>query len=205
MIKLGITGSVGMGKSVIAAMLETLGVPVHDSDKAAHQALSSKGKAFEIVAVTFPECWDKKNHVIRRDVLGDIVFADDDKRKELESLIHPAVWDSQNDFIKKHKRLGQKIVAFDIPLLFETGAEKRMDYTVLADAPYEIQRQRVLQRPLMDEEKFLSIVNSQMPNEQKAALADFVIPTGLGRAHTMRVLKDVLKEIKMRKTVKNYA
>lgn len=185
-----------MGKSVISAMLETLGIPVHDSDKAAHHALSPKGKAFEVVAVTFPECWDKKNHLIRRDILGDIVFADSDKRKELESLIHPAVWDSQLEFQKKHKRMGQKIVAFDIPLLFETGAESRMDYILLADAPYETQRQRMLQRPGMDEEKFLSIVNSQMPNEQKAARSDFVIPTGLGRAHTMRVLKEVLKQIK---------
>ena len=196
MIKLGITGSIGMGKSVLSSMLETQGIPVHDSDKAAHQALSPKGKAFEIVAVTFPECWDKKNHVIRRDILGDIVFEDEDKRKELESLIHPAVWDSQHDFIKKHKRLGQKVVAFDIPLLFETGAEKRMDYTLLADAPYWMQRRRVLQRPSMNEEKFLSVVNTQMANQQKASRADFVIPTGLGRAHTMGVLKNVLKQIR---------
>lgn len=196
MIVLGLTGSIGMGKSTAATMLEKLGCAVHDSDKAVHEALNPTGEAFEEVAVTFPECWDKKKHLIKRDALADIIFNDEEKRKELEKILHPIVRLSQKDFIQKQTRLGKKIVVLDIPLLFETGAETHVDYTLVVSAPDHIQRRRVLARPDMSEEKFQAILASQMSDKEKQARADFVIPTGLGLSYTYNALQKVLESIK---------
>lgn len=195
MIVLGLTGSIGMGKSTAARMLRMMGVPVHESDDAVHKALAPGGAAFEEVAVTFPEAWDKKRHVIRRDILGQIVFADEDKRRELEDIVHPAVWASQKHFVLKYTKLGRRIVALDIPLLFETGAEERVDYVICVTAPYAVQRRRVLKRPGMSEEKFLKILSTQMPDEEKRTLADFVVQTGMGLGHTWRALRKIIKEV----------
>lgn len=196
MIVLGLTGSIGMGKSTAARMLRLMGVPVHESDDAVHRALAPGGAAFEEVAVTFKEAWDPKRHVIRRDVLGRIVFGDDEKRRALEAIVHPAVWASQKAFTMKCRRLGRRVVALDIPLLFETGAEKRVDYTIVVTAPYDVQRRRVLARPGMTEEKFLKIFNTQMPDGEKRKRADFVVETGMGLGTTWRALRKIVKEVK---------
>lgn len=196
MIVLGLTGSIGMGKSTAARMLRMMGVPVHESDKAAHAALMPGGAAFEEVAVTFPDAWDKKRHVIRRDVLGKIVFADEDKRRELEAIVHPAVWASQKQFTLKHTKLGRRIVVLDIPLLYETNAQTRVDKVICVTAPYDMQRRRVLSRPGMDEEKFLNILATQMPDGEKRRRADYVVETGQGLGHTWRALRQVIKEVK---------
>lgn len=195
MIVLGITGSIGMGKSTISAMLEEMGVPVHDSDAAVHKALSPEGSAFEEVAVTFPDAWDKKTKTLDRKKLGALVFGDDAKRKALEAIVHPAVWDSQNKFLMTQKRMERKIVAMDIPLLFETGAEKRVDKVIVASAPPDIQKRRVLSRPNMTEEKFAAILSSQMNDIEKRARADYIVETGLGLAHSRRTLQKILKEL----------
>lgn len=196
MIVLGLTGSIGMGKSTAARMLRLMGVPVHESDHAVHKALAPGGAAFEEVAVTFPDAWDAKRHVIKRDVLGQIVFADADKRRELEEIIHPVVWKSQKDFTLKNTKMGRRVIALDIPLLFETGAEKRVDKTIVVTAPYDIQRRRVLVRPGMTEEKFLNILNSQMPDGEKRRRADFVVETGMGLGHTWRGLRKIVREVR---------
>lgn len=195
MIIIGLTGSIGMGKSTAARMLKKMGVAVHDSDDVVRQLLEPYGQAFEEVAVTFPESWDKKKHVIKRDVLADIIFHDEGKRHELEKIIHPIVKQSQKKFIQKQQRLGQKAVVLDIPLLFETGAQNRVDYTFVVSSPYHIQRRRVLSRPNMSEEKFQGILSSQLPDREKSMRADFVIPTGMGLAYTYRALEKSLKEI----------
>jgi dephospho-CoA kinase len=195
MIVLGLTGSIGMGKSTAASMLEKMGLAVHNSDDAVHGLLSPKGAAFEIVAVSFPEAWDKKTHTIRRDILGKMVFENVEKRKELESILHPLVQKSQIDFIKKQHALGRAGVVLDIPLLFETGADARVDYTLVVTAPDFIQRQRVLGRPNMNEEKFERIRAAQMPDGEKCARADFVVQTGLGYGYTYRALKKIVKQI----------
>lgn len=195
MIVIGLTGSIGMGKTTAANMLTRLGCPVHDSDAAVHAALAPGGAGFEETAVTFPECWDKRKHVIRRDVLAEIVFADTDKKAELEEILHPIVRREQRSFLKKQKTMGRKIVALDIPLLFETGAENHMDWTICVTAPYFMQRRRVLSRPGMDEDRFYAIINAQMPDVEKRARADFIVHTGLGYAHTFESLKNILKEI----------
>lgn len=196
MIVLGLTGSIGMGKSTAARMLRMMGVPVHESDTAVHDALKPGGAAFEEVAVTFPDAWDKKRHVIRRDVLGQIIFADADQRAALEDIIHPAVWAAQKKFTMKYQKMGRRIVVLDIPLLFETGAEKRVDKVICVSAPYETQRRRVLSRAGMDEERFLNILSTQMPDGEKRQRSDFVVETGQGLAHTWRALRQVIKQVK---------
>ncbi len=190
---IGLTGSIGMGKSATAALLQNLGVPVHDSDAAVHIALSPEGGAFRDVALEFPEAWDKATHTINRKILGAIVFADAEKRRKLEALVHPHVWDSQREFIKRFKSAGAKLVVLDIPLLYETGAESKCDEVMVVTAPSFIQRQRVLSRPGMSEEKFQSILKNQVPDAEKRRRADYIIHTGLGRAYTLWSLKKYLK------------
>ncbi len=195
MIILGLTGSIGMGKSTAARMLKRMGVPVFDSDADVHKALSPKGMAFEEVAVTFPASWDKKSGAINRKTLGGIVFEQEHKRKELEAILHPVVQRGQRKFIAAMQRIGKKIVVLDIPLLFEIGAETRVDYTICVTAPYPIQRRRVLARPHMDERRFLKILGQQMPDAEKQALADFVVQTGQGYATTYRQLQKIVKQV----------
>lgn len=184
-----------MGKSTVAEMLRQNGIPVFDSDKEAHTALSPKGRAFETVALTFPECWNRKTHTIDRQELGRIVFADPAQRRRLESIIHPLVWDAQNSFVAAAQRSGRKIVALDIPLLYETGAEARCDKVLVVDAPYAVQRARVLRRPGMTEEKLRNILNQQIPTQRKKQMADYVLETGLGLAYTRRALHRILQDL----------
>ena len=186
---IGLTGSVGMGKSVAASLLRRMGVAVHDSDAAVHELLSPRGKAFTAVAVAFPETWDARNRLIDRRKLGDIVFKDPAKKQKLEALLHPLVQQSQMQFIAKARRMGLKKVVLDIPLLYETYAEKRCDAVMVVSAPYFLQRRRVLSRQNMTEEKFFAILAAQVPDFIKRRRADVVIPTGLGRAFTYLRLK----------------
>ena len=196
MIVIGLTGSIGMGKTTVAGMFERLGCGVHCSDKASRLALSPDGGAFEEVALNFPESWDKKKHIIKRDALAEIIFKDEAKKTVLENIIHPAVRASQDDFILKQKLLGRKVVILDIPLLFETNAQNRMDYNVVVSAPYFIQARRVLKRSGMSEEKFVAILKTQIPDVQKRAMADFIVPTGLGMAYSYHHVRKIMKEIK---------
>lgn len=190
---IGLTGSIGMGKSVTASLLKILKVSVHDSDAAVHEALSPGGGAFADVTAAFPSAHDKKNNRIDRTALGKIVFSDDAKRKMLEKIVHPHVWASQRKFITHAKAMGAKIAVLDIPLLYETGAERRCDKVIVVTAPYVLQKQRVLKRPGMTEERFESILKNQVPDAEKRKRADIVIDTGLGRAETLKALKKALK------------
>ena len=196
MIILGLTGSIGMGKTTVGKMLERMGCAVHDSDKAVHKAMQPNGQAFEELALTFPMAWDKKARIINKKILADIVFKDDAARSELESILHPIVQQSQQDFIQKQKKLDRKIVVLDIPLLFETAAENRVDYVVTVSAPYHVQRRRVLSRPNMTEDKFQRILSRQMSDKEKCARSDFIIPTGMGMAYTQRSLMRMMEKIK---------
>lgn len=195
MIVFGLTGSIGMGKSTAAAMLKRMRVPVHDSDAEVRFQLSSHGQAFEEVAVTFPECWDKKHHLIRRNILADIVFNDSRQREVLESILHPYVRMAQQQFIKTARIFGQNKVVLDIPLLYETGAQGRVDHVIVVTAPHFIQRQRVLSRPNIDEELFEKILQTQVPDATKRAMADYVVHTGLGHAHTYNGLKKIIEGV----------
>ncbi len=195
MIVIGLTGSIGMGKSRAASMLKLMGIPVHDSDKAVHAALQPKGSAFEDVVAAFPSVLDKKANRIDRKKLGDIVFNNPAALKTLEGILHPAAKKSQADFIQSMIRKGKRAVVLEIPLLFETGAEKRTDVVLCVSAPPAIQRRRVMARKGMTEEKFKSILAKQMPDEQKRALSDYVVQTGMGPAHTFRSLRKIVREL----------
>jgi dephospho-CoA kinase len=185
-----------MGKSTAARLLKIMGVPVHNSDIAVHRALAPRGEAFEDVALNFPEAWNKDKRTIDRKKLGAIVFFDADKRKNLEQILHPIARHAQDAFIRRMRLSGKKIIGLDIPLLFETGAEARVDVTICVSAPETIQRRRVLARPGMDEERLNAILAAQMTDAEKCARADFVVQTGLGYAHTFRALQKILKQVK---------
>ena len=194
MIVIGVTGSIGMGKSTASAMLCDMGIPVHDSDACVHSLLAANGAGAIAVGTAFPETYDKNTNAIDRKKLRALLGNDHDKWNELEKLLHPLVVASQQDFINDQRSKGVKMVALDIPLLFETGAEKRCDYTIVVSAPDFIQRQRVLQK--MSAEDFAFRLSRQMPDAQKRARVDFVVPSGLGMAEMRAALEDVVRAIK---------
>ena len=210
MIIIGITGSIGMGKSTAGSMFEYLGVPVHDSDAAVHELLKFGSEAWYALAAAFPfysypQIYGRKHffnpfkdtiRFLRRDQLGKIVFNNDKEREKLEAILHPYVQKSQKEFIKAQRNMGRDLIALDIPLLFETGADGRVDYTVNVTAPGFLQRARVMARPNMSEKKFANILKRQMPDGEKSARADFVVHSGLGRAHMMKDIRRVLSIIK---------
>jgi dephospho-CoA kinase len=176
MIVLGLTGSIGMGKSTTAKMFAEAGVPVHDSDEAVHRLYS--GKAAPLVEAAFPGT--VAGGVVDRAKLGARVIGDAAALKRLEAIIHPLVRADADAFLAKHRDAGAPIVVLDIPLLFETGGRNRVDKVVVVTAPAETQRERVLARPGMTEEKLDSIVARQVPDVEKRRQADFVIDTGQG-------------------------
>ena len=208
MIVIGLTGSIGMGKSVAAAMLESMRIPVHESDDEVHKLLKPGGKGAIVVGAAFPYfqfpgIYGHKTksgaRVIKRAELGKIVFGNGVYREKLENILHPLVRAAQAEFIHRHRNLGSQIVILDIPLLFETGGETMVDYTFVVSAPYVVQRRRVLERRGMDEERFRAILARQMPDGEKRARADYVIHTGLGRAQTMKELKAALESVRRKK------
>ena len=193
---IGLTGSIGMGKSVATAMLRDMGIPVHCSDESVHALLAPKGAAVDLVEQSFPGSLNKRDHSIDRAALGAQIFGNDEKRKVLESILHPLVVDSQRKFIADNTRVKTPLVVLDIPLLYETGAEARVDKVIVVSAPAFIQRQRVMARPGMTEEKFAAILSAQTPDNEKRRRADFVIETGIGMAETRKELERVISSLK---------
>jgi dephospho-CoA kinase len=193
-IILGLTGSIGMGKSTVARQFERLGVPVFSSDEAVHRLLGHKGKAVSIIARAF--AGTEKNHAIDRAKLAQKVFGKPAKLALLESILHPFVVRMQRDFVLTHMRRRARIVLLDIPLLYETGAEARVDGVIVVTAPTRIQRQRVLRRKGMTPEKLTAILARQLPNDEKCRRADWVIPTGLGYRYSLRCVKKILHTLR---------
>ncbi|WP_417803546.1 dephospho-CoA kinase [Thalassospira lucentensis] len=182
MVIMGLTGSIGMGKSTAAGMFRYLGVPVHDADATTHKLMAPSGAAFDQIAALFPDVIiDGK---IDRQKLGQKAFGDPKILTQLETILHPLVRDAENRFLKTQRMLGRKLVVLDIPLLYETAGEKRCDVVAVVSAPLFIQLQRVMARQGMTDGKFSAILSKQMPDRQKRRRADFIIPTGLGRAVT---------------------
>ena len=207
MIVIGLTGSIGMGKSAAAAMLRQLGIAAHEADDEVHKLLSPGGAGALALTAEFPYFRyphiygrkDKNGHrPIDRKKLGKIIFNNDKARLRLEAILHPLVRESQADFIRKQGAMGRDIVVLDIPLLFETGGESRVDYIITVSAPYFIQRMRVLSRSGMDEKKFHAILERQTPDAEKRARADFIVHTGLSRGYTMKQLKAIIRDIRAR-------
>ncbi|MCK6418831.1 MAG: dephospho-CoA kinase [Alphaproteobacteria bacterium] len=192
---LGLTGSIGMGKSVAATMLRHMGVPVHESDTCVHELLQPQGVAYASVAAAFPQML-APDRSINRAALGALVFHDAQARRQLEQIIHPLVQQSQIQFLEHMRRTGQTLAVLDIPLLYETGAEARVDAVIVVTAPRFIQRARVLARPGMSEEKLQKILSIQMPDSEKRRRADYIVQTGLGRVLTRRQLHRIVKKFK---------
>jgi dephospho-CoA kinase len=191
MITLGLTGSVGMGKSTAAAMFRQLGVPVHDSDAVVHRLLARGGVAVAAVAAAFPEALAAAGG-IDRIRLGQRVFADPAALKRLERILHPLVRKSQERFLRMARGRRVPVVVLDIPLLFETGGDRRCDRVVVVWASPAVQRARVLARPGMTQARFGAMVAKQLPDSEKRRRADDVVPSGLGRALTFRRLKRIV-------------
>ncbi len=190
---LGLTGSIGMGKSTAAAMFRTLGVPVHDADASIHELMAPGGLGFDPIAAAFPDVITDGR--IDRQALGKIAFADPAVLKKLETILHPLVRAAENRFLAKQRRLGRKLVVLDIPLLYETSGEKRCDHVAVVTAPGFVQRQRVLSREGMTDAKFSAILSKQMPDTEKRKRADFIIPTGLGRAVTFQCIQGIIDQL----------
>jgi dephospho-CoA kinase len=176
MIRLGLTGSIGMGKSVTAQMFRDEGIPVHDADAVVHALY--KSRSAPLVQAAFPGT--VKNGEVDRAELSKRVLNNPEAMKQLEAIVHPLVREEEEGFLNAAKTRGSKLVVLDIPLLFETGAEARTDKILVVSADPKVQRNRVLSRPGMTDEKFKAILARQMPDMEKRRRADYVINTGLG-------------------------
>ena len=191
MIILGLTGSIGMGKTTTAGLFRKFGIPVHDSDATVHAMMARGGEAAETVASLFPNVL--KEGVIDRSALGSVVFNDPAALDTLESVLHPLVRKHEHQFLTNAARRHEAVVLLDIPLLFETGGEQRCDAVTVATAPAFIQRQRALRRPGMTPDRFASILARQIPDADKCFNADFLVPTGLGIAFSLRAVRDIVR------------
>lgn len=176
MIIVGLTGSIGMGKSTVAKMFAEEGAPGFDSDAAVHALYAPGGTAVAPVEAAFPGV--TKDGAIDRDALSKRVVGNEAAIKQLEAIVHPLVRAAQMQFLQDNREAGTAVVILDIPLLFEGNGAKYVDKTVVVSAPADVQRARVLARPGMTAEKFEAILARQMPDAEKRARADFVIDTG---------------------------
>jgi dephospho-CoA kinase len=191
-IVLGLTGSIGMGKSTAAMTLQRLRVPLFDADRAVHRLLARKGAAVELVAASFPGVRAATGG-IDRSLLGQHVFADPEALLRLERIIHPMVEALEKRFLAFARTRREPIVVLDIPLLFESGSECRCDYVLVVSAPLLVQRQRVLRRRGMTDERFAAILSNQMSDSEKRRRADFVVSTGLSRGLSLRRLRAIVR------------
>jgi len=195
MIVLGLTGSIGMGKSTTAAMFAGLGVPVHDADATVHDLYRTDAVA--PVAVLFPEAL--ADGVIDRKALSAALARTPERFGELEAVIHPLVRAREKAFLDAQRGSGSPLVLLDIPLLFETGGAARVDKVVVVTCDPEIQRARVLARPGMTEEKFQLILSRQMPDAEKRRRADFLIDTGKGLEAARKQVEEIVEKLTERK------
>ncbi len=191
MFILGLTGSLAMGKSATAKMFAEEGVPVHDADAAVHRLY--EGEAVAVIEAAFPGTTSAGQ--VDRDKLGRRVLGDAAALKRLEAIVHPLVRKAEERFLAESERNGASVAVLDIPLLFETVAEKRCDAVVVVSAPAEVQHARALERPGMTEAKFQAILGKQMPDADKRARADFIVDSGQGLEHARAQVRDILAQV----------
>ena len=197
MYLIGLTGSIGMGKTQTAALFEEEGVPRYDADAAVHGLYEVGGAAVGPIGELFPEA--VRDGAVDRAALGRIVLKDGAKLAALEKMVHPLAGATQVDFLNAQMAAGATHVLLDVPLLFETGGHKFVDCVVVVSAPPDIQRARVLERPGMTEEKFADILAKQMPDSDKRAAADFIIDSSVSVADAHRQVKEILAAVRDRK------
>ena len=190
MIVIGLTGSIGMGKSTVAAMFQEAGVPVFDADAVVHRLQGPDGKLVPAIEAAFPGSTGPAG--VDRAALGVRVFGDDAALIRLEAIVHPAVAEERAAFLAANH--DAPLIVFDIPLLFEKGGDTEVDKTVVVSAPADVQRTRVLARPHMTEAKFTKIVVRQTPDAEKRARADYVIPTDTPLTDTRACVRKVIAD-----------
>lgn len=196
MLLIGLTGSIGMGKSETAKMFRELGVPVYDADAAVHKLYEKGGKAVEPLRAAFPAAI--VDDAVDRKALSRCVIGMPGEMKKLEAIVHPLVGEAQMEFLRANMEAGQAMAVLDIPLLYETGGETRVDVVVVVSAPYDIQKTRVLARPDMDEAKFAAIHAKQVPDAEKRRRADFVVESDKGLDHARAQVAAIVEALKTR-------
>ena len=192
MKRIGLTGGIGMGKSTATRGFRRAGVRVFDADAAVHALQARGGRAVAPIAAAFPG--SVVNGAVSREALRQAVLGKPEALRVLERIIHPLVRDMQRRFVARARRDGQRIVVFDIPLLFETRGGREFDLVIVVSAPACVQRARVLGRPGMTPERLSAILARQMPDAQKRGRADVVVRTGLSRHHADRAIRRIIRE-----------
>ncbi len=195
MIVLGLTGSIGMGKSTAAAVLQRLGVPLYDADAEIHKMLGPGGAAVPAVLAAFPGV-DGESGGIDRRRLGPRVFGKPAELRRLEKILHPMVRAVERGWVARQRARRAKLVVLDIPLLFETDRIDRVDGVIVVSAPTRLQRERVMRRPGMSPERFAAVLASQLPDYDKRRRTDFVVSTALSRTFAARQLAAIVRRIR---------
>lgn len=200
MIVIGLTGSIGMGKSTVAEIFREAGLPIFSADAALHQLMDKNGAAVEEIRRYFPEC--VKDGAVDRTTLGAIIFGEGQdeaarlqKQKQLEAILHPLARQKAIEFIDDYRARNARGIVLEIPLLFEGGANELCDPVICVTASYETQRERVLIRPGMTEEKFQKILTQQMPDAQKRERADYVVRTDCPIEETRAQVLAILQKL----------
>jgi dephospho-CoA kinase len=201
MIVVGLTGSIGTGKSTTAAMFADEGVPVNDADAVVHDIYRHEG--VEALQGVFPEA--VRNGLVDRQELSRELAAAPEKLKLLEAIVHPLVRQRESEFLEHHRQAGADMVLLDVPLLYETGGENRMDTVVVVTCDPQLQRQRVLARPGMTEQKLDMILSRQMPDAEKRTRANFLIDTGAGLDVARQRVKQIMASLRAGKMDDNHA
>ena len=191
MVILGLTGSIGMGKSRAAEGFRRAGVPTHDADRAVHDLLATDPGAVAAVANAFPGVG--RSGAIDRQALARAVFDHGPALVRLEAILHPLVRRRQDRFLRHAASSGRRVVVLDVPLLFETGGERLCDAVVVVSAPAFVQAERVMRRPGMTRQRLEAIMARQLSDGEKRRRADFVVDTGLGRSHSLRQIRAIVK------------
>ena len=199
MLLLGLTGSIGMGKSTTADMFRAEGAPVYDFDRLVHDIYN--GPAAIEIERAFPGAM--VGGAVDRNRLASLVLGEAGAMERLEAIVHPLVWEGRRRFLEEQARKGVKIAVLDIPLLFETGADKDVDAIVVVTAPKSLQHARVLARANMTEEKFESILARQTPDEEKRRRADFIVHTDAGLDAARAEVRAILKTLQAREAQKS--
>jgi dephospho-CoA kinase len=188
MIRIALTGSIGMGKSTVAKMFQRAGIAVFDADAVVRKLQGPGGRLVSEIGELFPGC--VRSGTLDRECLAQIVLSDPAKLASLEQVVHPAVRDARDAFVREHAH--EPAIIFEIPLLFETGSEQDYDKVLVVSAPPAVQRSRVLERTNMSSAKLESILARQMPDEEKRARADYVIDTGRDLSTTEAQVRDII-------------